>query len=117
MSMWKSNKQKGTAFENEVVSRLRANGYWVHFLAPDSRGAQPFDIIAMKDGMAVVGDCKTCEDKYFRMSRLEENQIYAFDRWLACGGTMPLVWIKHGDKIHTVEYEKLKKNGKVKLDG
>jgi len=37
-------------FERKVVARFEKNGWWVHFMAPDSRGAQPFDIIAMKDG-------------------------------------------------------------------
>ena len=37
-----NNKKKGTAFEKEMCDLLAIKGYWVHFIAPDARGAQPF---------------------------------------------------------------------------
>ena len=48
-----NNKKHGTDFEKRVVAKLaKAGDVWVHFLSPDERGAQPFDIIAVKDGVA-----------------------------------------------------------------
>ena len=47
-----NNKIIGTAFEKEMCELLANRGYWVHFITPDNRGAQPFDIIAVKDGKA-----------------------------------------------------------------
>lgn len=111
-----NNKRLGTAFEKLVVRRLSEAGYWVHFIAPDNSGAQPFDIIAAKNSVAVVGDCKTCKDHIFRISRLEENQKMAFEKWLACGNIEPLIFVEYKDGIKVIKYTDLKRDGKVDLD-
>ena len=111
-----NNKKLGTAFEQEMVKILSDNGYWVHFISPDNRGAQPFDIIAVKNGIALVADCKTCEDHIFRISRLEENQKMAFEKWLACGNIEPLIFVEYKDGIKVIKYTDLKRDGKVDLD-
>ena len=112
-----SNKQIGTAFERRVCELLKSKGYWVHFLAPDSRGSQPFDIIAVKDGIAAAIECKTlnAEDTYFYASRLEENQRLAFDYWLKCGNSMPLIYVEHGDEIKVIRWDQLRKAEKVRM--
>lgn len=111
-----NNKNLGTAFERRLVQKLSERGYWVHFIAPDSRGAQPFDIIAAKDGICIVGDCKTCKDHIFRISRLEENQKMAFEKWLACGNLDPLIFVEYQGQIKMIQYSDLKKEGRVDLD-
>lgn len=110
-----NNKRLGTAFEREVCELLSHNGYWVHFISPDSRGAQPFDIVAVKGGKAKAIDCKTCVNKRFTLARLEDNQIYAFEKWLKCGNDMPLIFIKHQEKIYVVKYSDLKEKKSVQL--
>lgn len=111
-----NNKKLGTEFEKQVVDLLSKQGYWVHFITPDSRGAQPFDIIAVKDGMAVALDCKTCVNRYFSISRLEENQLMAFDKWLSCKNTTPLIAVLHKDKITMIDYLELKMKGRIDLE-
>jgi len=110
-----NNKSIGTEFENEMCEIVAKEGYWVHFIVPDARGAQPFDLIAVKDGNALAIDCKTCVAKTFNISRLEDNQILAFDRWLACGNKMPFVAVKHSEFIYLIEYSKLKSQKSIKL--
>lgn len=110
-----NNKRLGTAFEREVCELLSHNGYWVHFISPDSRGAQPFDIIAVKNGRAVAIDCKTCAASRITLTRLEDNQVLAFEKWLKCGNDMPLIFIKHQEKIYVVEYSDLKEKKSVQL--
>lgn len=111
-----NNKKIGNAFEAEVCNRLAAAGYWVHFIVPDARGAQPFDIIAVRNGEALAIDCKTCVADWFNISRLEDNQIMAFERWLECGNAMPIVMIKHDNNIYAVPYDYLREYPKsVKL--
>ena len=112
-----SNKSLGTAFEQEMCDLLASKGYWVHFIVPDARGAQPFDIIAVKQNNALAIDCKTCKAKSFHISRLEDNQIFAFERWIRCGNAVPLIMIKHDDKIYSVDYLTLKKKVSIRLDG
>lgn len=111
-----NNKKLGTEFEKAMVGYLAKQGYWVHFISPDNRGSQPFDIIAVKNGLALALDCKTCKDKIFRISRLEENQIFAFDKWLACGNANPFIAVEHNDKIIMIDYCELKKKGKINLE-
>lgn len=111
-----NNKMLGTAFEHEVVKRLSEGGYWVHFISPDARGAQPFDIIAVKGGIAIVGDCKTSSNHIFRIDRLEWNQRMAFDKWLACGNAEPVIFVKYKDKIITIEYSRLLRESRIDLD-
>ena len=110
-----SNKSIGTAFEREACDLLKNAGYWVHFMSPDARGAQPFDIIAVKDGKALAIDCKTCVANTFNISRLEENQIHAFDRWLQCGNGDPVIMVKHQDRIYTISYKELLEKKSIKL--
>lgn len=111
-----NNKKLGTEHERDMVRRLTKKGYWVHFMAPDERGAQPFDIIAVKNQKAYAIECKTLskERRFFPFSRLEDNQIMAFEKWLACGNGSPIISIKWGDShIVNVLYTELKSKGKI----
>lgn len=110
-----NNKQLGDEWEKGACDILKERGYWVHFIEPNKAGAQPFDIIAVKNGKAIAIDCKTLAEskKYFSLDRLEENQKYAFNRWLDCGNGEPLIWIKQGDSKRFVEYTYLLKQAKV----
>ena len=110
-----NNKKTGTDFERYIYDLYAQNGYWVHFISPDNRGSQPFDFIAVKNGRVMVFDCKTCKDDIFRISRLEDNQIMAFEKWIACGNPMPFIVIEHNSAIYMVEYDRLKSKGKIDL--
>lgn len=110
-----NNKKLGTAFEREVVDILAGSGWWVHFITPDARGAQPFDIIAVKAGQAMAIDCKTCAADRFTISRLEDNQIMAFEKWLSCGNEMPVILVKHDGRIYWIRYKHLKEQKSIKL--
>ena len=110
-----NNKQIGAKFEQEFVEILAKDGFWAHFLAPSPTGAQPFDVVAMKDGYAYCFDCKTSVKPIFPLSRLEDNQILAFDKWIKCGGNMPCVAVKYDNKIYLVEYTRLQREGSVDL--
>lgn len=111
-----NNKKLGTEFEEDMVEWFAKNGYWAHFLSPDKRGAQPFDIVAARNGETVVGDCKTCSRNTFSISRLEDNQISAFERWIACGNSSPYVFVKYRDAVWFIPYTYLKHAKKIKLE-
>ena len=110
-----SNKKIGTDFEKKMCEVLAQRGYWVHFIVPDIRGAQPFDIIAVKNGKALAVDCKTCVANTFKINRLEDNQIMAFEKWLACGNDMPIIAVLHNDMIYEIPYDQLKEKQSIKL--
>lgn len=111
-----NNKKLGTEFEKEVVKRLSKAGYWTHFITPNAGGAQPFDIVAMKDGVSYAIDCKTSTNRRFSILRLEDNQIYAFDKWVKCGGTPPMLFVKYGDFIYCLYYKSLLNGGIIELE-
>ena len=111
-----NNKKLGTAFEKKTCEWFASKGFWVHFIAPDARGAQPFDVIAVKDGRAIAIDCKTCAANCFNISRLEDNQIMAFERWLACGNDMPRIFVEHKGNMYSIPYDVIKEKVSVKLD-
>ena len=110
-----NNKQIGAKFEQEFVEILAKESFWAHFLAPSPTGAQPFDVIAMKDSCAFCFDCNSSVKLRFPLSRLEENQIRAFDKWLQCGGQEPIVAVKYDNKIYLIEYTRLQREGSVDL--
>lgn len=111
-----NNKRIGTAFEQEMCGILAKDGYWVHFIVPDARGAQPFDIIAVKDGKAIAIDCKTCVAGSFNISRLEDNQIFAFEKWITCGNGDPVIAVKHDGNIYKISYSELKEKKSIRLE-
>ena len=83
-----SNKKLGNNFENELVSWLAAKGCWVHKLAPNRAGAQPFDIIAAKSCWAWAIDCKVCSNGEFDrgqssklLRELAEKDKAAMEKW------------------------------------
>lgn len=104
-----NNKVLGSNFEGEACDLFAKHGYWVHFITPDARGAQPFDIIAVKDNHAYAIECKTLANgkRYFSADRLEDNQKTAFSRWMICGNGEPIILIKQGYDIISIEYIEL----------
>lgn len=103
-----NNKALGTAFEQKMCELLALKGYWVHFIVPDARGAQPFDIIAVKNGKALAIDCKTCVRNKFTYDRLEDNQIMAFEKWLSVGNTEPIIAVEHKGDIYIIPYKSIR---------
>ena len=112
-----NNKKLGTRFEKRVCEYLASECYWAHFITPDNRGAQPFDIIAVRNGVAVAVECKTLSDtrNYFPISRLEDNQIMAFKKWRACGNALIYIAIEWQDKMYMVSYTDLEHFGKIDM--
>lgn len=95
---------------------LSQKDYWVHFITPDARGSQPFDIIASKDDKPIVGDCKTSSVKWFNISRLEENQVMSMELWLKKRNSYAFVFVKYNEKIYQIPYRMLKGLKRINLE-
>lgn len=103
-----NNKQLGTEWERRFCELMAKNGFWVHFINPNASGAQPFDVIAVKGNKAFAFDCKTCKSGSFTINRLEQNQMFAFDKWLDCGNLFAYIAIRYENgNIYIVDYEYL----------
>lgn len=88
-----SNKSNGTAFEKEFARMLAGHDFWVHCIRDNANG-QPFDVIAARDGVTYVFDCKDCSQERFPFSHIEENQKTAMRLWWECGNTEPMFAIR-----------------------
>ena len=75
-----SNKKNGNRFEEEFCKLLAEHGFWAHNMAQNQVG-QPADVIAVKNGIPILIDCKECETNRFPLSRIEGNQEGAMTRW------------------------------------
>lgn len=110
-----NNKKIGTKFERYFCSYLSVNGWWVHFISPDRRGAQPFDIVAVRNDVPVAIDCKTCFDKIFRLDRLEDNQKTAFSHWISKGNSRAYIIILHQSSVYAIRFERIFREKKIDL--
>lgn len=79
-----SNRAIGNSFEDELCNILFDNGFWSHNLKQNSSG-QPADVIAVRNKVAYLIDCKVCSDNTFVLNRVEENQDLAMQLWRDCG--------------------------------
>lgn len=80
-----SNKKIGNDFETALCEILFENGFWAHNLAQNQAG-QPADVIAVRNRVAYLIDCKVCSTrKGFDLTRMEENQDLSMTLWKECG--------------------------------
>lgn len=79
-----TNKKLGNTFEAELCETLFQKGFWAHNLAQNQAG-QPADVLAVRNGVAYLIDCKVCSDNKFALSRVEENQSSAMELWRDSG--------------------------------
>ena len=103
-----SNKKLGNDFEQEFCKILSGKGYWVHNFANRKNG-QPADVIAVKDGTALLLDCKVCSNGVFDTRRIELNQHLAMRKWERCGNGTAWFALKIDDEIYMLTYSILEK--------
>ena len=100
-----SNKQLGTWFEQYVCTMLAHRGWWAHFISPSRIGSQPFDIVAMKGNVVLAIDCKTCSTPNFPLSRVEDNQIFAFDMISERTDAICGFLVQYNDQIYFLKWK------------
>lgn len=94
-----SNRAIGNSFEQELCEKLYAHGFWAHNMAQNKSG-QPADVIAVRNKVAYLIDCKVCSSDKFELRRMEENQELSMDLWLSCGNGQGWFAIKIEDEIY-----------------
>lgn len=112
-----NNKKRGNDFESRFCEAIAKKWRcWVHFIEPKKDGSQPFDVIAIKDGKPMVFDCKTSAKKVFPISRLEYNQLNAFEMVKRCGCKHIYVAVEYKEEIYVIPYAELVESGRVELN-
>ena len=69
----------GAQFERLFIEHLKDSGYWALRIPCNDRGAQPFDVIAIRGSNILAVDCKVCSQPRFETRRIEDNQRLAFE--------------------------------------
>lgn len=106
----------GQQFERDFCELLKRKDYWALQIPRNRRGAQPFDVLAIKDKEIFAIDCKTSASNLFQLSRVEHNQWSAFKTITNAsnGGVKAGLAIFHAGEIYWVDYSELLK---LLLDG
>ena len=98
-------------FEKWVATQLGKEGWWALHVAPGADGSQPADIVAVRDQIGMLIDCKMLKDKNgrFPTSRIEENQKLACQAWEKAGNhkktyLFAILWDK---KVFTVTMDEM----------
>ena len=101
-----TNKKDGNQFENELTELLKEHGWWALNISC-GRSGQPVDIIAVKNGVSVLIECKVCNNKSHRFSfeRIEANQWLSCSLWNQCGNGTSWFALKVEDKVYMVSFE------------
>lgn len=99
-----SNRKLGNQFEKEFCKTLWNRGWWVLNIAQNALG-QPADVIAVRNGRALLVDCKVCSKDVFRLSRIEPNQETAMYLWQYCENGDAWFALKTTDGVYMVTYK------------
>lgn len=99
----KSNRAVGNEFEQELCDALFEHGFWSHNLKQNNSG-QPADVIAVRNKVAYLIDCKDCSSKGFDLRRVEDNQITAMDLWEECGNGYGWFALKVEGEVYMLSY-------------
>ena len=98
-----TNKSLGNSFESELCNLLFQEGFWAHNLAQNQSG-QPADVIAVKNSVSYLIDCKVCSNGKFPFSRVEENQDLSMTLWEMCGNGQGWFALKVRDDVFMFPY-------------
>jgi Holliday junction resolvase len=109
-----SNRKLGNSFEAELCEILFENGFWVHNLAQNQAG-QPADIIAARNKVAYLIDCKVCSGNGFPLSRVEENQDLSMSLWKDCGNGEGWFAMKLAGQIYMIPHFTVMAFGKASM--
>ena len=112
------NRTNGVRFEKELCDQLFKRGWWSHNMAQNKDG-QPADIIAVKSNIAVLIDCKVCENGTFPFTRVEENQENAMKVWENMGNSYAYFALKLKDEVHLfsfIRYDLMSRTEKKSLN-
>ena len=99
----KSNRAVGNAFEQELCEKLFEYGFWSHNLKQINSG-QPADVIAVRNKVAHLIDCKDCSSKGFDLRRVEDNQVTAMQLWEECGNGQGWFALRVDDEIYMLPF-------------
>ncbi len=104
------SQTNGKEFEEQFCWWLRQNGYYPEYHEKSICGSQNGDITAIKNNIAYKIECKNLDAKngLFPLSRIECNQILAYEDFKKCNNTNMILVIRWNDNIYYIDFKLLK---------
>lgn len=96
-------------FQKEICKMLSNNGFWAYETINKQSG-QPVDVIAVKSNIGYIIECKVTQTNRFPLSRVEDNQITAIERFTRCNNHeswFAFYFAKHPDNVLFVRAGKI----------
>lgn len=96
-------------FQREICKMLSEHGFWAYETI-NKKSGQPVDVIAVKSDIGYIIECKVTKSNRFPLSRVEDNQITAIERFTRCKNKeswFAFYFAKHPDEILFVRAEKI----------
>ena len=96
-------------FQREICKMLSEHGFWAYETI-NKKSGQPVDVIAVKSDIGYIIECKVTKSNRFPLSRVEDNQITAIERFTRCKNKeswFAFLFSKHPDDILFVKAEKI----------
>lgn len=107
--MGKKQYELGKSFEEQLCEILSEDGYYIIYNEKGITGSQPCDIIAIKNNIATLIECKNLESKtgIFNLSRIEANQWLAYKKLKECNNSNMVVAISWNKNIYFINFDLL----------
>lgn len=99
----------GLQFQRHICETLSEHGFWAYETINKQSG-QPVDVIAAKNNVPYIVECKVTHKKRFPFDNVADNQIMACKKFTKCGNSESwfAVWFSsHPDEILFVRAEKI----------
>lgn len=99
----------GFIFESKLCEYLSNDGYYVIYNNKGIVGSQPCDIVAIKNNIATLIECKNLENQSgkFPLSRIESNQWLAYKKLKECHNSNMALAIYWDDNVYFVNFDLL----------
>ena len=103
--MSKKQYDLGKKFEEELCWYLSNNKYYVIYNEKGIEGSQPCDVIAIKNNIATLIECKNLENKsgIFNFNRIEANQFLAYKKFSEKNSNF-LLAILWNDNLYLIDF-------------
>lgn len=104
--MGKTSYTNGKNFEEMLCQYLAENDYYVIYNEKGITGSQCCDIIAIKDNIATMIECKNLDNKSgkFPLNRIEANQHLAYKHSRECRNNNFILAINWNGDIYFIDF-------------
>ena len=96
----------GKKFEEDLCWFFSKQNYFVEYHEKSISGSQSNDITIIKNNKATFIECKNLENKngLFPISRIESNQIHAYEKCKKCGNNNFILAILWNNNVYFIDF-------------